>query len=84
MRVDPLESMLGVVTRGYRVALGSFDGGQVADDNGALLVGGGRRGSERGGQRLLGLGDMPGLESGTVMARGPSWVTARSGHEAAP
>ena len=43
-----LEGLLGVVARGFRVTLGGFNGGQVAEDDGALLVVGGRCFVERG------------------------------------
>jgi integrase len=64
-----LEGLLGVVARGFRVTLGGFDGGQVSEDDGALLVVGGRCFVERGGQGLLGLGEMPSLELSVAFER---------------
>ena len=44
-----VESLFGVAAGGLGVVLRGFDGGQVAEDDGALLVVGGGRVGERGG-----------------------------------
>jgi hypothetical protein len=64
------EGLFGVAARGVGVALSCFDGGQVAEDDRALLVIGARRVGERGGQGLLGLGEVPGLELGVAFEGG--------------
>jgi hypothetical protein len=68
-----LESLFGVAAGGLGVLLGCFDGGQVAQDDGALLVIGGRRVGERGGQALLSLGEVPGLELGVAFEGGQAY-----------
>ncbi len=51
-----LEGLFGVDAGGLGVVLGGCDGGQVAEDDGAMLVVGARRVGERGGQGFLRLG----------------------------
>ena len=51
----------GVGAGGLGVVLGGFDGGQVAEDDGALLVIGAGRAVQRGGEGFLGLREVPAL-----------------------
>ena len=49
------------------MVLGGFDGGQVAEDDGALLVIGAGRVVQRGGEGFRGLREVPGFELGVAL-----------------
>ena len=67
-----IESLDGVVAGGFGVVLGGFDGGQVAEDDGALLVAGDRWIVQDGKQGSGGLGQVPGLELGVALEVRPA------------
>ncbi|MGH3225392.1 MAG: hypothetical protein ACRDPY_43035 [Streptosporangiaceae bacterium] len=50
--------------------LGGFDGGQVAEDDGALLVACDRSILQDAEQGVPGLGQVPGFEPGVALERG--------------
>ena len=68
-----LEGALGVAAGGLGIVLGCRGRGQVAEDDGALLVVVGGRVGERGGQGLVGLGEVPGLELGVAFEGGQAY-----------
>ena len=65
-----LKGPFGVAAGGLGVVLGGFDGGQVAEDDGALLVIGAGRAVQRGGEGFLRLREVPGLELGVALEGG--------------
>ena len=65
-----VESLPGVGAGGFGVVLGGFDGGQVAEDDGALLVIGAGRVIQRGGEGFLRLREVPGFELGVALEGG--------------
>ncbi len=65
-----VEGLPGVGAGGFGVVLAGFDGGQVAEDDGALLVIGAGRVVQRGGEGFLRLREVPGLELGVALEGG--------------
>lgn len=62
-----VEGLLGVGACGFGVLLGDFDGGQVAEDDGALFGVGVADGLQDAEECGLGLGGLPGLELGVAL-----------------
>ncbi len=65
-----VEGLSGVGAGGLGVVLGGFDGGQVAEDDGALLVIGAGRVVQRGGEGFRRLREVPGFELGVALEGG--------------
>jgi hypothetical protein len=61
-----VEGLYGIGASGFRVVLGGFDGGQVAEDDSALLVIRGWRVVQRGGKSLNQSGDAYWLPAASV------------------